>query len=79
MPPGTLFAADPEARETTERLIRDAGFAPIHLGDLGQAPLLESLIALTTALGRGELGPFFYRFNRPGDLSTTRGATQEMP
>lgn len=78
VPPGTLFAADPEARETTERLIRDAGFAPIHLGDLGQAPLLESLIALTMALGRGELGPFFYRFNRPGDLST-RGATQEMP
>src|SRR3954447_13113525 len=78
VPPGTLFAADTEARETTERLIRDAGFVPIHLGDLGQAPLLESLIALTMTLGGGELGPFFYRFNRPGDLSP-RGATQEIP
>jgi predicted dinucleotide-binding enzyme len=72
VPRGTLFAADTEARETTERLIRDAGFAPIHLGDLGRAPLLESLIALTMALGGGELGPFFYRFNRPGDLSTRK-------
>jgi len=68
VPPGTLFAADPDARETTERLIRDAGFAPVHLGNLGQAPLLESLIVLTMTLGRGELGPFFYRFNRPGVL-----------
>jgi predicted dinucleotide-binding enzyme len=74
VPPGTLFAADTEARETTEQLIRDAGFAPIHLGDLGQAPLLESLIAVTMALDHGELGPFFYRFNRPGELSIP-GAT----
>lgn len=67
--PGTLFASDPEAREITEQLICDAGFNPIYLGDLGQAPLLEGLIALTQVLGNGELGPFFYRFNRPGELS----------
>jgi hypothetical protein len=67
--PGSLFAADVDARETTERLIRDAGFEPIHLGDLGQAPLLESLLALCVALDHAELGPFFYRFNRPGELS----------
>ena len=65
-----MFAADPEARDTTEQLIRDAGFDAIHLGDLGQAPLRESLIALTSVLENGELGPFFYRFNRPGELST---------
>jgi predicted dinucleotide-binding enzyme len=76
VPPGTLFASDPEARETTERLIRDAGFAPIHLGDLGQAPLLESLVALTMALDHGELGPFFYRFNRPGELPSAGAAPQ---
>lgn len=69
--PGSLFAADPEARAITEQLIRDAGFDPVHLGDLGQAPLLESLIALTQGLANGELGPFFYRFNRPGELSIT--------
>lgn len=67
--PGTLFAADPEARDITEQLIRDAGFDPIYLGDLGQAPLLESLIALTQGLAKAGLGPFFYRFNRPGELS----------
>ncbi len=68
MRPGTLFASDPEAREITKQLIHDAGFDPIHLGDLEQAPLLEGLIALTRVLGNGELGPFFYRFNRPGEL-----------
>jgi predicted dinucleotide-binding enzyme len=71
VPPGTMFASDLEARDTTEQLIRDAGFDPIHLGDLGQAPLLESLIALTRVLEIGDLGPFFYRFNRPGELFTT--------
>ena len=69
VPPGTLFAADPDARPVTEVLIHDAGFDPIHLGDLAQAAVLESLIMLTSTLDRGELGPFFYRFNRPGELS----------
>jgi predicted dinucleotide-binding enzyme len=69
IPPGTLFASEAGARETTEHLIRDAGFEPIHLGDLAQAPLLESLIALTATLDRGDLGPFFYRFHRPGELA----------
>src|SRR2546421_8244575 len=40
VPPGTLFASDPEARDLTEQLIRDAGFDPIYVGDLGQAHLL---------------------------------------
>jgi predicted dinucleotide-binding enzyme len=70
--PGTLFAADPDARTTTERLILDAGFQPVHLGDLGQAPLLESLISLTRALDNGDMGPFFYRFTRPGELASGR-------
>ncbi len=69
--PGTLYAADPGARDTTEQLIRDAGFDPIYLGDLSQARLLESLISLTMGIARGGLGPFFYRFNRPGELAAT--------
>jgi predicted dinucleotide-binding enzyme len=73
IPPGTLFASEADAREATEHLIRDAGFEPIHLGDLTQAPLLESLIALTSTLDRGELGPFFYRFHRPGELEARLG------
>jgi predicted dinucleotide-binding enzyme len=67
--PSTLFAADPEARDITEQLIRNAGFGPIYLGDLGQARFLESLIALTMGVANGGLGPFFYRINRPGELS----------
>src|SRR6266511_4112108 len=67
--PGTLFASDPEARDITEQLIRDAGFDPIYLGDLAQARLLESLIGLTMGVAKGGLGPFFYRFSRPGELS----------
>jgi predicted dinucleotide-binding enzyme len=73
IPPGTLFASDADAREVTENLIRDAGFEPIHLGDLAQAPLLESLIALTATLDGGEIGPFFYRFHRPGELAARLG------
>jgi len=36
--PGTMLATDPEARETTEQLIRDAGLDPIHVGDLVSTP-----------------------------------------
>ena len=52
-----------------ERLIRDAGFDPVYLGDLSQAALLESLIGVTMGVARGGLGPFFYRFSGPGGLS----------
>jgi predicted dinucleotide-binding enzyme len=60
-------------------LIRDAGFDPIHLGDLRKAPLLEGLVALTRVLGNGELGPFFYRFNRPGELAGTWPSCKRNP
>src|SRR5437867_2922479 len=43
VPPHSLFVTDSEAREVAERLIHDAGFEPVLLGDLSQAPLLESL------------------------------------
>ena len=33
-------------------------------------PMLEGLIALFQTLDRGELGPFFDRFNRPGEIAT---------
>src|SRR6266542_2209435 len=64
--PGTLFASDPEAREVTEQLIRDAGFDPVYLGDLSQAALLQKMIGVTMGVARGGLGPFFYRFSGPG-------------
>jgi 8-hydroxy-5-deazaflavin:NADPH oxidoreductase len=66
--PTSVFAADPDARAVAEQLIRDAGFDPLHVGGLDNAATLEAHIAFTMMLGRGELGPYFYRFAKPGDL-----------
>jgi 8-hydroxy-5-deazaflavin:NADPH oxidoreductase len=55
--PGNLYAADDEAREVSEQLIRDAGYEPVYAGGLQNARALEDF-----------LGPFmksgalFYRF-----------------
>ncbi|MFE3202371.1 dinucleotide-binding protein [Embleya sp. NPDC059237] len=66
--PSNLFAADAAARETTEQLIRDAGYDPVFVGDLDPgARLLEDGSGLTRALA-GQLGPLFYRYGRPGEL-----------
>ncbi|MFF0445652.1 dinucleotide-binding protein [Streptomyces sp. NPDC004609] len=64
--PGNLFASDPAARSTTEQLVRDAGFDPVFVGDLDPgARLLEDSSGLTRALA-AQMGPFFYRYGRPG-------------
>jgi predicted dinucleotide-binding enzyme len=66
--PSSLYAAEPGAKDITERLISDAGFDPVHVGDLDPgARLLEDSSALTRALA-GQIGPFFYRYARPGEL-----------
>lgn len=66
--PSNLYAAEPGAKDPTERLIRDAGFDPLYVGDLEPgARLLEDSSALTRALA-GQIGPFFYRYGRPGEL-----------
>jgi predicted dinucleotide-binding enzyme len=66
--PSNVFAADPAAREATEKLIRDAGFEPVYAGDLDNARTLEDHIAYTTMLARSEIGPHFYLLARPGAL-----------
>jgi len=66
--PSNLFAADDEAREVTEQLIRDAGYEPVYVGGLDQARLLEDSLTLLMAVSRGGLGQTFYRFAKPGDL-----------
>ena len=66
--PTSVFAADPDARPVAEQLIADAGFDPLHVGGLDNAPTLEAHIAFTMMLGRSDLGPYFYRFAKPGDL-----------
>ena len=58
--PGMLYAADDDARETTEQLIRDAGFEPVYGGNLDNARALEDFLAAFAADGRS-----FYRFWKP--------------
>jgi len=66
--PGNLFAADEEARAVTEQLIRDAGYEPIYAGGLEMARALEDHLNLLFSVNLGGLGPFFYRYVKPGDL-----------
>ena len=66
--PGNLYAADDDAREVTEQLIRDAGYDPVSLGGLEQARAMEDGLGLLFAANQAGLGPFFYRFARPGEL-----------
>jgi len=62
--PGNVYCADPEAREVTEQLIRDAGFEPVDAGDLESARAMEDGLALLIALSRAG-GPVFSRYWRP--------------
>jgi predicted dinucleotide-binding enzyme len=66
--PSNLYAADDDAREITEQLIRDAGFDPVYAGGLENARMLEEHLALMFAVNRAGLGPFFYRYARAGEL-----------
>jgi 8-hydroxy-5-deazaflavin:NADPH oxidoreductase len=64
VPPSNLFASDEGARAVAERLSRDAGYDPVHVGGLERARALEEhLLGVYSAL----FG-FFYRYARPGDL-----------
>jgi 8-hydroxy-5-deazaflavin:NADPH oxidoreductase len=66
--PSNLYAAEDGAREATERLIRDAGYDPVSVGGLDNARMLEDALALLFAASQEGLGPFFYRFAKPGEL-----------
>jgi predicted dinucleotide-binding enzyme len=66
--PGNLYAAEDDARAVTEQLIRDAGYEPIFAGGLDQARALEDHLGLLFAVNMNGLGPFFYRYAKPGEL-----------
>jgi 8-hydroxy-5-deazaflavin:NADPH oxidoreductase len=68
VPPSNLYAADDEAREVTEQLIRDAGYEPVSLGGLENARMLEDHLVLMNAINNGGLGRFYYRYAAPGEL-----------
>ena len=62
--PSCLYAADEDAREVTEQLIRDAGYEPVGLGGLENARALEDFVPGVL----GKAGRVFYRFAPPGEL-----------
>jgi predicted dinucleotide-binding enzyme len=62
--PSCLYAADDEAREVTEQLIRDAGYDPVSVGGLEHARALEDFVPGVL----GKIGRVFYRFAPPGEL-----------
>ena len=64
-PPGNLYAADDDAREVTEQLIRDAGYDPIYGGNLDNARALEDFLAILVAYANDAGGQPFYRFAQP--------------
>jgi predicted dinucleotide-binding enzyme len=67
VPPSCLYAADDEAREVTEQLIRDAGYEPVSLGGLESSRALEDFV--TGILGK--VGRVFY--------ASRRRASSEQP
>jgi predicted dinucleotide-binding enzyme len=64
LPPSCLYAADDDAREVTEQLIREAGYEPVGLGGLENARALEDFVPGVLA----KAGQVFYRFAPPGEL-----------
>ena len=64
--PSNWYVSDPEVREVTEQLIRDAGYDPVRLGDLSRARELENTVWLL--MSAQPVGGVFYRFARPGEL-----------
>lgn len=67
--PGCLYAAEDEAREVTELLIRDAGFDPVSVGGIENARALEDFgPGLFAKIGQASGQATFYRFAPPGEL-----------
>lgn len=61
-----LAGDDPEAKELTAGLIRDAGFDPVDAGDHAQTADLEAFARLVIGIAyRQGRGPFVYRFETP--------------
>lgn len=64
--PSNWYVADDAAVEITERLIHDAGYDPVRVGDLARARDFEDAVWLL--MGIEPVGGVFYRFATPGAL-----------
>jgi hypothetical protein len=64
-PPGNLYAADDEARDVVEQLIRDAGFEPLNAGGLENARALEDFLTPLFAVSQNVGPPVFHRIAPP--------------
>src|SRR3954454_22724185 len=66
--PSMLYAAEDGAREVAERLIEDAGYAPVSAGGLDAARMLEDHLPLMFAVSKAGTGQFLYRMAPPERL-----------
>ena len=66
--PSMPWCGDDEARETTEQLIRDAGYEPVSAGGLENARKLEDALGFVFAVRQAADAPVLYRFWKPGEL-----------
>ena len=64
--PSNWYVADEAARAVTEQLIHDAGYDPVHVGDLSRARDFENAVWLL--MGVQPVGRVFYRFAAAGEL-----------
>jgi 8-hydroxy-5-deazaflavin:NADPH oxidoreductase len=62
--PGNIWTGDEDAREVVERLIRDAGYEPLHGGPLENAGAQEQFLKLMGGISN-DIGRCFYRFWSP--------------
>jgi 8-hydroxy-5-deazaflavin:NADPH oxidoreductase len=66
--PSCPYCGDDEAREVTERLIRDAGYEPVSAGSLDSARALEDALRLLFAISQTGGRQVFHRIGKPGEL-----------
>jgi len=66
--PSMPWCGDDGAGETTEQLIRDAGYEPVGVGGLDKARTLEDALGFVFAVRQAADSPVFYRFWKPGEL-----------
>jgi 8-hydroxy-5-deazaflavin:NADPH oxidoreductase len=65
--PDNFWVGDDEARDVVEQLNRDAGYEPLHAGDLSAAGAQEALLSLVFGISKTR-GLTFYRFEPPEEL-----------